>query len=152
MVIGAEARLAALAAQIRRDADMLAYPARDWVAPLADATGQPVYDVVIVGAGQSGLAVAQGLIRDGVRNILVLDRNPEGFEGPWLTYARMAILRTPKHQVGIDHGLPSLTIRAWYEAKHGAGSWDAVLRVGRADWMGYLRWYRQVLNLPVRND
>jgi len=131
---------------------MLAYPSGAWVEPLVDLAGQPVYDVVIVGGGQSGLAIAQGLIRDGVRNILVLDRNPEGFEGPWLTYARMAILRTPKYQVGIDHGLPSLTTRAWYEATYGPGSWGDVLRVGREDWMSYLRWYRRILSLPVRND
>ena len=148
----AEARLAELAKRIHTEAGMLAYPAGAWVEPVTDATGQPVHDVVIVGGGQSGLAIAQGLIRDGVRNILVLDRNPAGFEGPWLTYARMAILRTPKHQVGIDHGLPSLTTRAWFEAKYGAGSWDGVVRVGRTDWMDYLRWYREVLNLPVRND
>jgi cation diffusion facilitator CzcD-associated flavoprotein CzcO len=148
----AEARLAELAKRIHDEADRLAYPAGAWVEPVTDAAGQPVHDVVIVGGGQSGLAIAQGLIRDGVHNILVLDRNPAGFEGPWRTYARMEILRTPKHQVGIDHGLPSLTTRAWYEAKYGAGSWDDVLRVGREDWMDYLRWYRRVLDLPVRND
>jgi cation diffusion facilitator CzcD-associated flavoprotein CzcO len=148
----ADARLADLAARVLGEAEMLAYPSGAWVEPLTDAAGQPVYDVVIVGGGQSGLAVAQGLIRDGVRNILVLDRNPEGFEGPWLTYARMAILRTPKYQVGIDHGLPSLTTRAWYEATYGPGSWADMVRVGREDWMAYLRWYRKVLNLPVRND
>src|SRR5271163_4264479 len=88
----AEARLAELAKRIHDEADRLAYPAGAWVEPLTDAAGQPVHDVVIVGGGQSGLAIAQGLIRDGVRNILVLDRNPAGLEGPWLTYARMAIL------------------------------------------------------------
>jgi cation diffusion facilitator CzcD-associated flavoprotein CzcO len=33
-----------------------------------------------------------------------------------------------------------------------AGSWEAVDRIGRSDWMDYLRWYRRVLNLPVRNE
>ena len=148
----AERRLAALEARLRDEAERLAYPAGDWVVPLAGPPGQRVYDVAIVGGGQSGLVIAHGLMRDGVRNIVVLDRNPEGLEGPWLTYARMAILRTPKHQVGSDHGLPSLTARAWYEATYGPGSWDAVVRVGREDWMAYLRWYRAVLGLPVRND
>lgn len=148
---GAEERLAALTMRLRREAAMLAYPSSAWVEPLHDPSGAPVYDVVIVGGGQSGLAIAHGLMRDGVRNLVVLDRNPEGREGPWLSFARMAILRTPKHQVGIDHGLPSLTARAWYEATYGPGSWDDVVRVGREDWAAYLRWYRQVLDLPVRN-
>lgn len=147
----ADERLAALTARLRREVEMLAYPSGAWVEPLHDPAGVPVYDVVIVGGGQSGLAIAHGLMRDGVRNLVVLDRNPEGREGPWLTYARMAILRTPKHQVGIDHGLPSLTARAWYEATYGPGSWDDVVRVGREDWAAYLRWYRDVLDLPVRN-
>lgn len=147
-----EFRLEALAQRIRSDSEWMAYPSRTWVKPLATAEGLHVYDAIIVGAGQSGLAVAQGLIRDGINNVLLIDRNPEGYEGPWLTYARMATLRTPKYQVGMDHGLPSLTTRAWYEAKYGAGSWEAVDRVGREDWMAYLRWYRKVLNLPVRNN
>jgi cation diffusion facilitator CzcD-associated flavoprotein CzcO len=147
-----EARLEALAQRIATESDMLAYPSRSWVNQLTDAAGRPVLDVLIVGAGQCGLAVGQGLIRDGITNILLIDRNPEGYEGPWLTYARMNTLRTPKSQVGMDHGLPSLTTRAWYEAKYGPGSWDAVERVSREDWMGYLRWYRKVLNLPVRNN
>src|SRR3954471_7317195 len=119
-------RLEALAQRIRAESEMLAYPSRAWVKPLADAAGQQVLDVLVVGAGQCGLAVGQGLIRDGITNILLIDRNPEGLEGPWLTYARMNTLRTPKFQVGMDHGLPSLTTRAWYEAKYGPGSWEAV--------------------------
>jgi cation diffusion facilitator CzcD-associated flavoprotein CzcO len=144
-------RLAELAQRIHHESEMLAYPTGDWIDPLVDDTGRPVYEIVIIGGGQCGLGVAQGLIRDGIRNILVLDRNPEGFEGPWRTYARMAVLRTPKFQVGLDHGIPSLTTRAWYEAKYGAEAWAALERVGREDWMDYLRWYRKVLNLPVRN-
>jgi cation diffusion facilitator CzcD-associated flavoprotein CzcO len=144
-------RLTELAERIHQESEIVAYPKGDWVAPLADKSGKPIYDVLIVGAGQSGLAVAQGLIRDGVKNILLIDRNPEGFEGPWRTYARMTYLRTPKFQTGMDHGLPSLTTRAWYEAKYGAGSWGAVERVSREDWAEYVRWYRKVLDLPVRN-
>ena len=41
-------------------------------------------------------------------------------EGPWATYARMEILRSPKHLTGPDLGVPSLTYRAWHEAKFGA--------------------------------
>jgi FAD-dependent urate hydroxylase len=150
--MGAEdARLEELARRVHNESEMLAYPSAAWVEQLV-VDGQPAYDVVIVGAGQSGLAIAQGLIRDGISNILLIDRNPEGLEGPWSTYARMSVLRTPKFQVGMDHGLPSLAVRTWYEAKYGTGSWDAVERVGREDWMDYLRWYRKVLRLPIRNN
>lgn len=147
----AEEQLDALGERVHREFEMLAYPASDWVEPVLDAEGRRVYEVVIVGAGQSGMAAAQGLIRDGITNILIIDRSPEGSEGPWQTYARMAYLRTPKYLVGMEHGLPSLSTRAWYEAKHGVGSWESVDRVGREEWMEYLRWYRKVLRLPVRN-
>ncbi len=146
-----ERRLDELAQQVRRELAMLAYPSGAWVEPLVDEAGRPVYDVVIVGAGQSGMAMAQGLIRDGVTNLLLVDRNQDGFEGPWETFARMATLRTPKYLVGLEHGLASLATRSWYEAKYGPDSWDAVDRIARTDWMDYLRWYRKVLDLPVRN-
>ena len=83
--------------------------------------GKPALDVLIVGAGQSGLVTAFGLMRERVRNILVIDRAPEGKEGPWVTFARMPTLRSPKVQTGPDLGIPSLTFQAWYEAQHGAG-------------------------------
>lgn len=35
-----------------------------------------------------------------VANVLVLDENPEGLEGPWVTYARMWTLRTNKALTG----------------------------------------------------
>lgn len=111
-----------------------------------------VYDVVIVGGGQSGIGAAFGLIRERISNILVIDENPEGYEGPWDTYARMVTLRTPKHLNAIDYGIPSLTFRAYWEAMHGAAGWEAIDKIPRGDWMDYLRWYRRVLNLPVRNN
>jgi hypothetical protein len=40
--------------------------------------------------------------------VLLLDRNPAGHEGPWETFARMAVLRTPKTLVGSELGVPSL--------------------------------------------
>ncbi|MDI1295867.1 MAG: NAD(P)/FAD-dependent oxidoreductase, partial [bacterium] len=111
-----------------------------------------VHDVVIVGGGQSGLAAAFGLLRERVSNILVIDESPAGFEGPWDTYARMITLRTPKELNPIDFGIPALSYRAWWEAQHGAVGWAAVDKIARGDWMAYLRWYRRVLTLPVRND
>ena len=142
---------AALDARVRHDLATLNIPAADWVPPAGGADGH-VHDVVIVGGGQSGLGVAFGLIREGVRNILVLDENPKGREGPWATYARMVTLRTPKSLTAIDFGIPSLTFRAWWEAQYGRTSWDALDKIAREDWMRYLEWYRETLDLPVRND
>lgn len=138
--------LSDLAARVRHDLATLDHARPDWVRPR-----EGVIDVVIVGGGQSGLGAAFGLRRERIGNILVLDENPAGYEGPWDTYARMRTLRTPKALTGIDLGIPSLTFRAFWEAQHGAAGWDALDRIPRAEWMAYLRWYREVLDLPVRN-
>jgi len=139
--------LGELETKVAQDLAYLHYPEPDWLVPRPG-----VYDVVIIGGGQSGLGAAFGLKLARIANILVIDENPAGFEGPWDTYARMQTLRTPKHLTAIDLGVPSLTFRAWYEAQHGGAAWDALGKIPRRMWMGYLRWYRHVLNLPVRND
>lgn len=151
-LIGRVERLAELEAQVKRDLALLADPAASWVKPRTGPGGAHVYDAVIVGGGQSGLGACFALRREGVQNTLVLDENPAGREGPWITYARMATLRTPKHLTGVETGVPSLTYRAWFEAQHGAAAWEALDKIPRADWMAYLRWLRGVLELPVRND
>jgi cation diffusion facilitator CzcD-associated flavoprotein CzcO len=139
--------LDALNEQVRVDLAKLAFGAPTWVRPRED-----MYDVVIVGGGQSGLGAAFGLMRERVSNILVIDENPAGYEGPWDTYARMITLRTPKHITSIDLGIPSLTFRAWWEAQHGSAGWEQIDKIPRQDWMAYLRWYRAVLQIPVEND
>jgi cation diffusion facilitator CzcD-associated flavoprotein CzcO len=143
--------LADLERQVARDLACLDYGKPDWARPRSDAGGH-VHDVVIVGGGQSGLGATFGLLRERVSNILVIDENPAGYEGPWDTYARMMTLRTPKELTSIDLGVPSLTFRAFWEAQHGADAWDGLGKIGRGDWMDYLRWYRRVLALPVRNE
>jgi FAD-dependent urate hydroxylase len=137
--------------QVKRDLSYLAFGGPDWVQPIKHPEGH-VYDVVIIGGGQSGLGTAFGLLRERISNILIIDENPEGFEGPWETYARMVTLRTPKHLTSIDLGVPSLTYRSWWEAQFGPESWEAMDKIPRGDWMKYLRWYRNVLNLPVKNE
>lgn len=136
-----------LASRVRDDLARLGHGAPTWVRPRDGA-----FDVVIVGGGQSGLGAAFGLIRERVSNILVLDENPAGYEGPWDTYARMITLRTPKGLTAIEGGIPSLTFRSYWEARAGAAAWEAIDRIPRQAWMDYLRWYRAVLDLPVRNE
>ncbi len=141
-----------LGERVRRELDLLEYPRREWLTPRQSAAGARVYDVVVVGAGQGGLACAFGLMRERVTNILVIDENPLDRAGPWLRFARMRTLRTPKHVTGPDLGVPSLTPRAWYEAQHGAGSWEALGLIPKDDWASYLCWYRQTLGIAVRPD
>eukprot|EP01042_Synura_sphagnicola_P015419 gene15419-19522_t len=64
----------------------------------------------------------------------------------------MVTLRTPKHLTAIDYGMPSLTFRAFWEAQHGVEGFAVIDKIPRGDWMAYLRWYREVLALPVQND
>jgi cation diffusion facilitator CzcD-associated flavoprotein CzcO len=147
----ASAGLETLAARLREDLEILQYPPTDWVAPRHTEDGVRVVDVVVVGAGMCGLAAAFALRRAGIANIRVLDAGDAGREGPWLTYARMEALRSPKHLAGPALGLPSLAFRSWYEAQWGREAWQQLGKIPRTMWMDYLVWYRMVLNLPVEN-
>jgi cation diffusion facilitator CzcD-associated flavoprotein CzcO len=143
--------ITALEARVRRDIEMTAHPRMDWMAPRL-YRGRPALDALIVGAGQSGLCIAFALMRDRVRNILVIDRADPGREGPWITFARMPTLRSPKDQTGPDLGIASLTFEAWYDALNGAGSFAGLHLIPSGAWHDYLQWYRRVLELPVRNS
>ena len=101
--------LAALEAQVRADLHKIAHPNMPWLQPKSAPDGTPALDVLIVGAGQGGVTAAFGLLRSQVTNILVVDKSAEGREGPWLTYARMPTLRSPKHFTGPDLDIPALT-------------------------------------------
>ena len=140
--------LSTLAAQARADMAAMAYPARIWMPAPAEA-GR--HNVLVVGGGQSGLGVAFQLARDGVAGVSVIDKAPRGAEGPWLNYARMATLRTPKDLVGLECGLPSLSVRSWYAAAFGPDAWDRIVRIPRAHWAAYLDWFRDTAAIPVRN-
>lgn len=144
--------LETLEARVRVELELMNHPSTPWVPPREHASGAPVYDVAIIGAGQSGLAILFALGRENITNIIALDRNPAGREGPWLTYARMNLLRTNKNVTGPALGFPSLTPRAWYTAKHSPEAWHALERFSRLEWQEYLDWYRWVLDLPVQNE
>ncbi|HET8936896.1 MAG TPA: XdhC family protein [Polyangiales bacterium] len=144
------AALTAHAARVQHDLSLLDYPRRDWLTPRRTASDGPIFDVIIVGAGQGGLATAFALQRERVKNVLVLDENPIDRAGPWLNFARMHTLRTPKHVTGPDLGIPSLTFRAWYEAGHSAEAWQALGLIPKELWAAYLGWYRRTLGLPVQ--
>lgn len=139
-----------LAGRVQRELELLRYPARSWLHARRTDAGDAVYDVLIVGGGQGGLATAFGLMRERVENLLVVDDNPLDRAGPWLNFARMQTLRTPKHVSGPELGVPSLTPQAWYEARHGKGSWRALELIPKEAWAEYLGWYRRTLNIPVR--
>ncbi|ACI50019.1 conserved hypothetical protein [Gluconacetobacter diazotrophicus PA1 5] len=146
-----EEGLAALTAAVRRDLAVIGYPRHDWT-PNFSRNGEPVLDVAIIGAGQGGLATAFALQRGNITNVRIFDRAARGGEGPWITYARMITLRTPKYVTGPDLGIPNLTPRAWYEATYGVQAWEDLDKIPRGDWQAYLDWYRDTLGLPVEND
>ena len=142
--------LAELEQDLARDLRLVAYPDQPWVPPRLRGA-EPVLDVLIVGAGQGGLALAAALKREQITHIEVIDEAAAGEEGIWMRFARMQTLRTPKHIGGPDLGLPSLTFQAWFEAQHGAAAFAAIKYIAKSQWQDYLAWYRRVLALPVRN-
>ncbi len=147
MTIGLEA----LGRRVQAELQLFEYPAKPWVTPRRGPAGEPVRDVVIIGGGQSGLAIAHALMREQIDNIEVLDEGLAGQEGPWVTTARMLTLRTLKLLTGPDLGLPALTYRAWHEAQFGRPAWETMVRIPKEEWMRYLVWLRQTLRIPVRN-
>jgi cation diffusion facilitator CzcD-associated flavoprotein CzcO len=136
-----------LEARLRQDLALLNLPPANWVPPRPDGA----LDVLVLGGGMLGLTASFALQRLGIRRHRVLDAAPAGQEGPWLTYARMRTLRSPKHLTGPAQDLPSLTFRAWHTAQHGEAGWEALGRIPRGMWMDYLVWLRRVLALPVTN-
>ncbi len=136
----------------REDLARLNFPPANWVPPADGPDGRPLLDVLVVGGGMCGQLAAFALMREGVRNLRCVDRAARGREGPWATYARMEILRSPKHLTGPDLGVAALTYRAWHEAKYGVAHWENLHKIARLDWVDYLLWVRDTVGLPVEND
>ncbi|MDR2297013.1 MAG: NAD(P)-binding domain-containing protein [Comamonas sp.] len=142
--------LATLEERLRDDLLTLGWPAKVWIPP-STRRDRPVHDVVIIGAGQAGLALHVALGQVGIKPVL-LDKSPLDFEGPWATTARMETLRSPKELTGPAMGIPSLSFRAWFIAQWGIAAWTELDKIPRLQWMDYLRWYRRVTNADVRNS
>jgi cation diffusion facilitator CzcD-associated flavoprotein CzcO len=147
------ASLAELEARLKRDFELLVMPpAKDWLEPREHPAYGPVLDVAVIGAGMSGLAASFALKCLAVRSLRMFDRSPEGFEGPWATFARMETLRSPPELSGPAFGFSNLTFRAWFEAQFGLAAWTKVHRIPRLQWMDYLRWYRRMIDVPIENE
>ena len=142
--------LPALEQRLQRDLAYLCWPGVTWM-PERLRDGVRVIDVAIIGAGQAGLVAAAALQKLGI-HATVFDRSGKDYEGPWATTARMETLRSPKQLTGPALGLPALTFRAWFEAQFGEAAWEQLDKIPRLQWMDYLRWYRRVMKIDVRND
>ena len=130
--------------------ERLNHPPPDWGPPRLGPGGRRMVDVAIAGAGMCGLAAAFALRRLGISNLRQVDRSAEGREGPWLTYARMETLRSPKPLTGPVLGVVGLTFRAWWEAR--GNDWEALGPIPRTVWPDYLDWYRRVTGARVENE
>ncbi|KGH01149.1 MULTISPECIES: NAD(P)-binding domain-containing protein [Comamonas] len=146
---GAATGLAVLEERLRDDFVTLGWPAKAWIPP-STRKGLPVHDVLVIGAGQAGLALNMALQQVGIKPVL-LDKSAPDFEGPWATTARMETLRSPKELTGPAMGVAALSFRAWFIAQFGLDAWTALDKIPRLQWMDYLRWYRRVTNADVRN-
>lgn len=145
-------RLKKLEARAAKEIELLNYPPRkNWLPEKRTTDGKLIYDVVVVGGGQTGIALLFSLLREKVSNIVAFDECDEGYEGPWRTYARMDTLRTPKYTTGPDCNIPSLTFQAWYEAQYGEKGWESIDFIPRLEWASYLQWLRNFLKLPIEN-
>jgi cation diffusion facilitator CzcD-associated flavoprotein CzcO len=132
---------------VARALELLGEPVDNWVPPRAGID----HDIVIIGAGQSGLAIAFALKRKGIRNLSLIDAGAAGQEGPWRTPARMLTLRSPKDLVGPELGIAQLTFRAWYQAGFGEAAYRGLGKIPKDTWMDYLNWYRQMIDVDVAN-
>ncbi|WP_324741643.1 FAD-dependent oxidoreductase [Tsuneonella sp. CC-YZS046] len=137
-----------LAEDVRRALRWQGNDPDNWV-PLRADTDQ---DVVVVGGGQTGVAIAYGLRRRGIHRVQVIDKAREGEVGVWTTIARMNLLRTQKTIAGPEQGNVALGFRAWYETLNGPDAFDQLLRIPRLDWAAYLDWFRETVGVKVQHE
>lgn len=141
-------RVEALAAAVRDDLRKLGEPSPAWPATPSGLD----CDVLIVGAGQCGLAAAFGLKRAGVANLRIVSRDVAGAEGPWRTFARMPTLRSPKHAPGPELGIANLAYESWHVARYGQAAYDALDLIPTEDWAAYIDWFKTVIGVEVEQS
>lgn len=134
-----------LEAEVHRTFALFGGATKNWVPPREGVD----HDVVVVGAGQSGIGIAASLRRAGAGNVLVIDSAQEGAQGIWRDRSHMRTLRTPKGNRGPEIGIAALTYRAWFEAQFGAESYAALPYIDRLSWHDYLDWLRSRLSVEV---
>lgn len=135
----------ALVQKARQALHLLGPDAENWVEPRHHDA-----DVLIVGGGQTGVAIAFALRRAGVTRTHVIDAAAEGQSGIWSTTARMPTLRTPKQSTGPELGIPQLSFRYFFTSQHGEQAYDNLDRIPTDQWQAYLDWYKQVVGIAVR--
>ena len=131
-----------------QDLKLTNHPPSPWIME----THPDVLDVAIIGAGMVGLTAAFALNLQGIFNVKVYDELPAYQEGPWINYARMRTLRSPKNIMGPALGIPHLTFQAWFKAQFGEQAWETLYKIPTNQWMDYLNWYRDVLHIPIENE
>jgi hypothetical protein len=128
------------------------YSRQSWVMPAMTSGHRKIHDVIIVGAGQNGLALAYNLKLRGIRRILIFDTAGPDKAGPWNSFARMPRLRTPKIIHGPEGLNPLLSFKAWFCSKYPRAEYDKFDFIPLAYWREYLAWYRRVLDIEVTSD
>lgn len=127
------------------------YSKQSWVVPAVARDGARIHDVVIVGAGQNGLALAYALKSRGIRRLVVVDAQEKDRPGPWSSFARMPSLRTPKSIPGPDCGNPLLRFKTWFCSAYSPSEYDGFEFIPLKYWQEYLGWYRSVLGIDTVN-
>ncbi len=143
--------LPALERALREELATFSYPACPWTVERF-VGDEPVLDTLIVGGGQNGIATAARLQLDGVRRVLVVDREPDGDEGPWRTWARMITLRTAKFLHGTDNGYFFASFRSWFISQFGSAAYDELVLIPKELWADYLAWVRRVFSVSLRSE
>lgn len=118
----------------------------------SDWTPPDMKPIVIVGAGMAGIAAAFELKRLGISKIILIDKAGAGFEGPWITSARMRHLRSGKSLLGPAIQFPEYGFESYYKNKKGLDAWETLYKIPNGDWQDYLLWLRESLQLDVIND
>lgn len=135
--------------RLREELAYLKLPAAPWTRLGQTEETPDILDVAIIGAGMFGVAAAVALRLKGVTNVRVFDDSDPGRSGPWVTFARMPTLRSPKDLPGLALGIRALTFRAWYETVYGVDAWELLYKIPTAVWQHYLNWVAEAFELSI---